>query len=88
MSSTDLKSLKKLAETCRKVGISHFKGPEFEFTLTPDAPVSEYKKKKEEKSFEESQAEAIDQAFSSDNLPEETLLMWSALDPSSEKSES
>ncbi len=40
MNLPDLKKLKRLAATCRKAGISHFKSTEFEFTLTEEAPVS------------------------------------------------
>lgn len=81
MSSTDLKSLKKLAEVCRKAGISHYKGPDFEFTLTPEAPVSEYKRKREElKNSSDPNAQAVEQVLNGDTLSEEQLLMWSALD--------
>jgi hypothetical protein len=82
MSSTDLKSLKKLADACRKAGITHFKNSEFEFTLSPDAPTSSYKKKQEElKTYSDPNSKAIDDAFNSDTLTDEQLLMWSAIDP-------
>ena len=32
------KDLKKLAKTCREAGIKSYKCPEFEFTLTDEAP--------------------------------------------------
>lgn len=42
----DFKQLKKLADACRKAGIQSFKGFGMEFTLTDEAPKSEYKKRK------------------------------------------
>lgn len=38
MSAPDLKTLKKLAAACRKAGITHFKSPDFEFSLAPEVP--------------------------------------------------
>jgi hypothetical protein len=71
----DLKLLKKLADTCRKAGIKHYKDKDFEFTLTEDAPVSTYKKKLSNHSPILTQS---DQLIPSDSLSEEELLMWSA----------
>lgn len=76
--SFDPKALKKLADACRKAGITHFKNAEFEFTLSPDGPVSNYKKRK----AKVQESSIIDENFQSDQLTDEQLLMWSALDPS------
>lgn len=62
------KELKKLADTCRKAGIKHFKSTEFEFTLTDDMPVKPGKRP----------STPIDnKPFQSDSLTEEELLFWS-----------
>lgn len=37
------KELKKLVKTCREMGIKHYKGPDFEFTLTDEVPVKSKK---------------------------------------------
>ena len=74
MSLPDAKTLKKLVDTCRKVGIKHFKSAEFEFTLTDEPPVSKYKKKKAETSSEP----FVNEEFKGEALTEEQLLFWSA----------
>lgn len=79
--SFDPKALKKIADACRKAGITQFKNAEFEFTLSPDGPVSSYKRRKA-KTNPEAQGAVIDESFQSDMLTEEQLLMWSSLDPS------
>lgn len=77
----DVKELKKIAETCRKVGINYFKNESMEFTLTSEPPVSNYKKRKVEK---EASAPVIDDSVKSDSLTEEALLLWSSVDPTDE----
>jgi hypothetical protein len=71
---TDLKALKKLADACRKAGIKHYKDTNMEFTLTDDAPVSTYKKKKS--------VGDLDQEYTipTDSLTEEQLLFYSVAD--------
>ena len=39
MTLPDIKALKKLASACRSAGIKHFKGVDFEFTLSEEPPV-------------------------------------------------
>ncbi len=68
------KDLKKLADACRKAGIKTFKSSEFEFTLSDDAPVSNYKKAKSPS------PSSPDQPFQSDSLSPEQLLNWSVMD--------
>jgi hypothetical protein len=66
------KELKKLADACRKAGIKCYKDSQIEFTLTDEAPVSNYKKKQEPlKDF------GSNYAVETDSLTEEQLLMWS-----------
>lgn len=73
MAFPNAKEIKKLADLCRKSGIASFKCPEFEFTLTLDAPESTYKKKKQKA------AESIpDTPIETDLLSEEALLFWSS----------
>lgn len=72
MAFPNAKELKKLAETCRKVGIKHFKSQDFEFTLTDEAPVSAYKLAKQE-----AKASIQTDDVKSDTLSEEELLFWS-----------
>lgn len=81
--SLDYKALKKIADACRKAGITHFKNADFEFTLSPDGPVSNYKKKQNKETFSSN-----NDILSTDSLTDEQLLMWSALDPSAPTTES
>ena len=74
MQLPDLKELKKLADACRKAGIKHFKSNDFEFTLTDDIPVSNYKKRKVAAEVS-APAPSI---FETDTLTEEQLLNWSS----------
>ena len=69
----DPKELKKLADACRKAGILHFKNADVEFTLAPEVPKSNYKKKQE---FNETNV--IDNDFRTDSLTDEQLLLWSS----------
>ena len=70
----DPKTLKKLAATCRKAGISHYKCSEFEFTLTDSAPASPKVTTKRQ-----SVSTLVDDtADSSEELSVDDLLFWSA----------
>lgn len=66
------KDLKKLAAACRAAGIKSFEGYGIKFTLSDDAPVSNYKRTKGVTPPD------TGKAFESDTLSEEALLMWSA----------
>ena len=65
------KELIKLAAACRKAGIKHYKSADMEFTLTDDAPVSNYKKKAAQ------YANPVADDFESDELTDDQLLNWS-----------
>ena len=65
------KELKKLADACRKAGILTYKDANIEFTLSPEAPVSNYKKQKGIPAYQES-------PILTDSLSEESLLFWSS----------
>ena len=75
MSLPDYKELKKLSDACRKAGIKSFKCAEFEFTLTEDAPVSNYKRR--QRKTGELTEPVLDTTFKSDTLTESQLLFWS-----------
>lgn len=79
MDTPTLKQLKKLADICRKVGIKSFKCPAFEFTLTEDIPVSNYKKAKEDKVQQQEYNDKVRQ-IQSEALTEEQLLFFSTPD--------
>lgn len=67
----DAKTLKKLAATCRKAGIKHYKCAEFEFTLE-EIPAPTFQKA--------SKAITVDSnsTFKTDSLSPEELLFWSS----------
>lgn len=70
----DPKALKKIADACRKAGIKHYKCADFEFTLSDQGPISNYKKRTAAKpEVKESGSQLIE----SDALSEEELLFWS-----------
>ena len=74
----DFKDLKALAAACRKAGIKHYRQGDVEFTLTDDAPVSNYKKSQASGTLRpETKIEAVDKDFQSDELSQEALLYWS-----------
>lgn len=77
MSLPDYKALKKLADTCRKLGIKHFKNAEFEFTLSEEAPVSNYKKRQAEQLPNDISTE---DTASVDTLTDDQMLFWSSAD--------
>jgi len=81
MSQPDYKALKKLADACRKAGIRSYKDANCEFTLTDDAPISNYKRKTIQKTPTEA---VIDDTFKSDQLTEEQLLFYSVVSTESE----
>ncbi len=87
MSLPDYKSLKKLADICRKAGIKSFKNADCEFTLTDEAPVSAYKKrtaKKQSGVTETTEPYLIE----TDELTQDQLLLWSSGVAPGESSES
>lgn len=75
MNSIDMKSLKKIADTCRKVGIKHFKNADFEFTLTDDLPEPALKTS-DKRILNETEALALPEV-QTDGPTEEELLFWS-----------
>ena len=75
--SFDAKTLKKLADACRKAGITKYKCADFEFELSPEVPESNYKKKK--KNLQ--QPVEIADEIETDSLSQDALLMWSAVGP-------
>lgn len=77
MSLPDYKALKKLADTCRKAGITHFKSAEFEFTLTDSLPEPARKSTKKATASESPISEGL---FETDSLTEEQLLFYSVND--------
>lgn len=78
MNLPDPKALKKLAAACRKAGIKTYKCGDLEFTLTDEAPVSDYKATKRKQA--PTKVSDVDVAFDTDSLTEEQLLMWSTGD--------
>lgn len=66
------KELEKLVKTCRKMGIKSYKGPDFEFTLTDDAPV------KASKSAILKEKSNVQGDVESDSLTADEMLFWSA----------
>jgi hypothetical protein len=79
MDLPDYKQLKKLADACRKAGIKTFKGFGMEFTLTDEAPVSNYKQtKKSDSPATKPFYTDVDSKIESDSLSDEALLFWSA----------
>ncbi len=67
------KELEKLVKTCRKMGIKSYKGADFEFTLTDEAPVKASKLKASTEKAD------IQGEIESDSLTPDQLLMWSAM---------
>lgn len=76
LSLPDHKALKRLADACRKAGIKTFKNADFEFTLTEDAPLSNYVRKK--RSIRPEEDTGVDsETFKTDTLTDDQLLFWS-----------
>lgn len=69
----NIKELNRLAKACRKVGITHFKNAEFEFTLGDEpAPVPA------SKIGAASETSSVEVKFTTDTPTEEELMFWSA----------
>lgn len=71
------KDLKKLAAACRAAGITTFKNSEVEFTLG-DAPLRSYTKRTQKTEVGTVGPLTSENAFESDTLTDEQLLLWSA----------
>ena len=67
--SVDLKKLKKLADMCRKAGITHFKNADFEFTLSDATPIKSTRRR--------GSSTVKQDDVESDSLSKEELLFWS-----------
>ena len=85
MSLPDYKSLKKLADICRKAGIKSFKNADCEFTLTDETPQSPYKKRAAKKQLDVS---TEPYRIETDELTQDQLLLWSSGVAPGESSES
>lgn len=72
------KDLKKLAEICRKAGIKSFKNAELEFTLSEEAPISNYKKRLKNNSPAIDTSSNSDTSVEVEDLTEDQLLFWSS----------
>lgn len=87
MTLPSAKDLKKLADSCRKAGIKHFKSGDLEFTLSDELPpVSNYKKSKAK--VEHPTDTGVDPNFTYDDLTQEQLLYWSIGSQDTEERES
>lgn len=75
----DVKTLRELAKECRRAGIKHFKCAEYEFTLSDEAPESDYKKNK--RTTSQLQETTSNTEVQSDSLTEQELLFWSSGGP-------
>ncbi len=73
----DPKQLKKLADECRKAGITSFKGYGVEFTLSEEAPVSRYKAKKAQAGAGKKVYHQGPEEPETEDLTEEQLLFYS-----------
>lgn len=80
MNLPDPKALKKLADTCRKAGIKHFRSADFEFTLSDEITTKVSQKSAKANSYEDQAAK-----FESDTLSPEELLFWSVSPPEESK---
>ncbi len=79
MSTVDMKSLKKLADLCRKIGITHFKNEMFEFTLSDVKPATSQLHKKANK-INNTVSNNLD-VITDEALSDEQLLFYSSMDP-------
>lgn len=73
----DYKELAQLAKACRKAGITQYKCPEFEFTLSADAPPKVTRKKAEPTSKQDLRPDKID-IDEFEGLSDEEKALWSA----------
>ncbi len=77
----DPKELKKLAAACRAAGIKHYKADGIEFTLSDEAPVSQYKKRKSNiKDSPVGQDTPFSEQGSWDSLTQDQKLFYSVSD--------
>lgn len=79
MNAPTPKELKKLADACRKAGISKFKCGDLEFELAPDAPESAYKRKQTAAKPHEEQGDVSLDAGAWDSFTPEQQLLYSAV---------
>ena len=74
MTNDDLKTLKKLADICRKSGISSFECEQFKFTLSLDSrPIVKYAKEKQP------EAEKLDETIQERPLTAEEIMFFSSI---------
>lgn len=86
MALPNLKDLKKLAQVCRKAGITSFKmhqDQSYEFQLDTNYEIAKPSTKK----AKETTSYPSDTKFETDSLTESELLLWSVRDPSQEQQE-
>ncbi len=75
----DLKSLKKLADMCRKAGIKTYRDSEVEFTLSEDRYMVVPRRSRSKKTETVETANSTEAPeFTSDSLTEEQLIAWSS----------
>lgn len=67
------KDLKKLVKVCRDLGVTHYKGEGFEFTLSDSLPVKETRKKSTS-----SKPDTGASDFETDTPSYDEMLFWSA----------
>lgn len=72
------KELKKLADTCRKSGIKHYKCQDFEFTLTDSAPTIPTRRNKKGIVVSSNSPLVEDKVESDQQLTDDQLLFWSS----------
>lgn len=72
----DIKQITKIAKACRKAGITSFKCPEFEFTVSDNLPEPKriHKSQIASKDAEVSEPEKVE----TETLSDEALLFWSS----------
>lgn len=80
----NLKELAKLAKICRKLGISHYKSADFEFSLDRDVPSKRVRKAKVNKTDLQQTLEAMSDEIPGDMPSDESLLFWSVGNPTDE----
>ena len=81
MSNINIKDLKALVNTCRKLGIKTFKTAEYEFTLADHEPkpiVRRPKSSLKPKSELQQQLDELNDVIPGDMPSDESLLFWSA----------
>lgn len=82
------KELKKLAAACRAAGIKSYEADGIKFTLSDEAPVSPYKKRKSKAPIDPANVDNSPiETDGWDNMSEEQKLFYSSRDPLFENSE-